>query len=226
MGVLKEFALIVAGGYGKRMGSELPKQFIQLGNKPLLMHTLEAFLEYSNDLIIIVVLPFDQIDYWKKLCKDHEFTHAHLIQEGGDTRFQSVKKGLGMIDDEGLVAIHDGVRPFVNREVISSSFRVAERKGSGICAIHLKDSLRKIEGENSFPVNRDEYMAMQTPQTFRVSLIKKAYQTIAENDSLTDDASVLEAAGMNISLVEGNPMNFKITTPDDLRMAASIIASK
>ena len=225
MAVLKKYVLIVAGGYGRRMGSDLPKQFISIAGKPILIHTFEAFLKYSQDLIFILILPADQIDNWKKICKKNSFSTPHIIKEGGPTRFQSVKKGLEIINEDGLVAIHDGVRPCVPPEVISSSFLIAESRGSAIASVAIRDSIRKVNGGDSQAVNRNEFVVVQTPQTFPIRRIQKAYE-IHEQDFLTDDATVYETAGMPVHLIEGSYSNIKITTSDDLLVAQAVLTGK
>ncbi len=222
---LPKFALIVAGGSGSRMESKLPKQFLLLEGKPLLMHTIQAFHQYDAAMQIIVVLPATQIDKWKQLCQQHAFQIANKIQAGGATRFESVKKGLALIEEEGLVAIHDGVRPLVNQATIDRTFIAAYEHGSGVAAVDLKDSLRQNIGTEYKAVDRSRFKIIQTPQTFRVSQIQQAYNQI-NHTGFTDDASVSEAAGNRIFLVAGAYNNFKITTPEDLHTAAYLIAHK
>lgn len=219
--MMQNYALIVAGGSGARMQSELPKQFIELAGKPILMHTLEAF--DFDDIQIILVLPQSQISYWKTLCIKHDFTINHKIVNGGNTRFQSVKNGLTSIETfDGLVAIHDGVRPLIKREVIVNSFQEANDRGNAVVSVPSKDSLRKISGPSNEAVKRADFKIIQTPQTFQVQLIKKAFETPYQ-ESFTDDASVLESSGQAIYLIQGNYSNIKITTPEDLLMAESIL---
>ena len=207
------------------MGYDIPKQFIPIGGKPILIHTFEAFLRYSQDLIFILVLPESEIDSWKEICSKYSFTTPHIIREGGKTRFQSVKSGLEVINDDGLVAIHDGVRPFVPMEVIESSFRVAETNGSAIATVSVRDSIRKHEGDNSVPVNRDEFVVVQTPQTFWVDKIKSAYDC-DETSAFTDDASVYEKKIGEVTLIEGSYRNIKITSPEDLQLAEGLVERK
>jgi len=221
---MKQYALIVAGGSGSRMGTDIPKQFLLLQNKPVLMHTIEAFYNYNSNIEIILVLPDSQKDYWAKLCSEYSFNTQHKIVSGGITRFQSVKNGLNSItdNDEALVAIHDGVRPLVNKFTIDNCFRIAQLKGNAIPFIPLNDSIRKVEGLNSIHVNRDDYKAIQTPQVFHLQLIKNAYSQNYQ-EHFTDDASVLENIGESINLVDGNRENIKITTPIDLLFAEAIL---
>ena len=220
---MKQFVIIVAGGSGSRMKSEIPKQFMLLKNIPVLMHTIKKNFDFNSAISIIVVLPESQIDYWKKLCVDYKFTIHHTCIAGGKTRFHSVKNGLNIIAENGLVAVHDGVRPLVSNQTIQNVFSVAEQKGNAIPCLPLNDSIRIVEGENSSAVLRSKYRLIQTPQCFSSSLIKKAFEQ-TYNDSFTDCASVVEAMGEKINLVEGNPENIKITTPSDLLIAESLLA--
>ncbi len=219
---MKLYALIVAGGSGERMKSEIPKQFIEIAGKPILMHTIERFLEFDGSIEIITVLPENQLRFWSDLQRKYSFTIPHTLVKGGKTRFESVRNGLGFTDEPGLVAIHDGVRPFVSIDTIKRCFETAEKYGNAIPVISPSDSLR-IETENgSMPVDRTRIKLIQTPQVFRTDLIMYAYR----QDYLpefTDDAIVLERTGAKINLVEGNRENIKITTPEDLLVARSLI---
>lgn len=217
-----KYAIIVAGGKGNRMNSEKPKQFLLVAGKPVLMHTIEAFYKFSKDLTIILVLPKDQIDYWTSLCVDHKFEIPVLIQSGGESRFRSVKSGLDLIIGDGLVAVHDGVRPVVTGELIAASFNIAALHGSAVAAVRLKESIRVIDKDATRAAERSKFRMIQTPQTFKVSLLKKAYE-IEEDDSMTDDASVVERTGHKISLFEGSYFNIKITTPEDLWLAEQLL---
>jgi 2-C-methyl-D-erythritol 4-phosphate cytidylyltransferase len=221
---MKEYALIVAGGKGTRIKSGLPKQFIELRGKPILLHTIEAFLMYSEKVIIVLVLPEDDFETWNSICEKFSFTKPVILQKGGETRFQSVKNGLDKIEGEGLVAIHDGVRPLVNADLIGASFRLATVHGSAVAAVHLKESIRETDQDTTRSVDRAKFRLIQTPQTFDVQLIKKAYQE-KEDPSLTDDASVAERAGHKISLFEGSYQNIKITTQEDLIVADALMKS-
>ncbi len=217
-----EYALIVAGGTGERMQSSTPKQFLNIGGLPILIHTIKAFYHYSKELKIILVLPEKQFFTWHKLIEKHHFIINHQLVAGGNTRFESVRKGLEIIDGDGLVAIHDGVRPFISRQLISDCFRSANAKGSGVACVLPKDSIREIENTHNKSVDRSQYRLMQTPQTFKVALIKDAYSLITDI-GCTDDASVAERAGQQIALVEGDYHNIKITTPEDIKIAQAII---
>lgn len=219
---LKEYALVVAGGKGTRIKSHTPKQFIELNGLPVLMHTLNAFYRYSENISVILVLPPDDIKTWEVLCKKFKFDKPLTIQQGGDTRFQSVKNGLDKIQGEGLVAIHDGVRPLVSEDIIGASFRLAAVHKSAVAAVRLKESIRMTDQDNTKAVDRSRFRLIQTPQTFDVALIKQAY-TQKEDLSLTDDASVAERAGHVISLFEGSYDNIKITTPEDLLIAETLL---
>ena len=219
-----KYAIIVAGGSGSRMGTDIPKQFLPVAGMPVLMHTLLKFQSYSSSLQIILVLPENQMQAWESLCKKYSFEVVHEIVKGGNSRFQSVSNGLNAIHDlNGLVAIHDGVRPFVSKEIIENSFEVAEELGNAIVSVSMKDSIRMVEGEKSVAVDRSAYSIIQTPQTFKVSLIKKAFK-VPELLSFTDDASVLEHYGEKINLIEGSYKNIKITTPEDMLLAEAIIS--
>jgi 2-C-methyl-D-erythritol 4-phosphate cytidylyltransferase len=216
-----ETALIVAGGKGTRIKSVLPKQFVELNGKPVLLHTLEAFIRYSPSIRIVLVLPEDDFEIWRSICEKFEFNYPVTLQKGGETRFQSVKNGLQNIT-EGLVAIHDGVRPLVSEDIIGASFRLAAIHKCAIAAVRLKESIRMTDQDNTKAVDRSRFRLIQTPQTFDVSLIKKAYEQ-KEEISFTDDASVAERAGNIISLFEGSYENIKITTQEDLIVAKALM---
>lgn len=221
----KEYAIIVAGGKGTRIKSVLPKQFLELNGLPILMHTIHAFVRYSNDITIILVLPEDDFQTWQSLCAKHNFDTPVVLQKGGDTRFQSVKNGLEKIQGDGLVAIHDGVRPLVSEDIIGASYRLAAVHKSAVAAVRLKESIRMTDQDNTKAVDRSKFRLIQTPQTFEVALIKKSYQ-IKDDPSLTDDSSVAERSGHTISLFEGSYENIKITTPEDLIVAKALLDSR
>lgn len=221
---MQKSVIIVAGGSGKRMGTTIPKQFLLLKAKPVLMHTIEQFYNYDNAIEIIVVLPKEQISHWNYLCNEHHFKIKHTIVEGGSERFYSVKNGLEKLLNNGTVAIHDGVRPLVSIDTIKRTFTKAEKTGAAIPVMPVIESLRKIEGLNSFAVNRSQYVTVQTPQCFNIELVKKAYQQNFSND-FTDDASVVEKMGVKVDLVDGNVENIKITTPQDLMLAELLLNS-
>lgn len=219
---MQKSVIIVAGGIGKRMGTDVPKQFLLLKGKPLLMHTIERFYSYDTAIEIILVLPKEQIAYWQQLCAQHNFTIQHQIAEGGRERFYSVKNGIEKLSKTGIVAIHDGVRPFVNNNTIDSCFKKAAETGAAIPVMPVVESLRKLNEENSFAVNRSEFVSVQTPQCFNIDLLKKAYEQSFSSE-FTDDASVVEKAGAKVALVNGNVENIKITTLQDLVLAEYLI---
>lgn len=209
--------IIVAGGTGKRMQADIPKQFIELKSKPILMHTIEVFVKYDHHINIIVVLPENQMAVWKQMCKKYNFNITHQMVAGGVTRFDSVKNGLELAPDEGLVAVHDGVRPLVSVQTIHRCFEKAERTGAAIPVVDIVESIRKVDGNDNEAVDRNLYKAVQTPQVFDVQILKAAYRQDYV-PTFTDDASVVEAFGHKISIVEGNKENIKITTPFDLEI--------
>ncbi len=221
----KAYAVIVAGGKGLRMGGDVPKQFLPIGGKPVLMHTIEAFRRALDDVEIVLVLPAEQHDYWQKLCKDYKFHSPELIAKGGETRFHSVKNGLSLLpnDIEAVVGVHDGVRPFVSKETIRRCFAAAAEGKAVVPVVAIVETVRQILPDGkSVTRPRDEYRLVQTPQTFPLALLKEAYQQ-PFSDAFTDDASVVEALGKDIVMIEGNRENIKITTPSDLRIAESQI---
>ena len=215
-------AIIVAGGKGERMNAEIPKQFLEIHGKPILMHTLEVFRRYDASMELILVLPSVQIEFWKELCKKHAFDIPHQIVSGGQTRFQSVKNGLKATRSNLLIAVHDGVRPLVSIDTIERCFDEAEKSGAAIPVIDLVESIRQISENESSSVDRSAYKQVQTPQVFESELLKKAYEQ-EFTPLFTDDASVVEALGTKIQLVEGNRENIKITTEFDLKIAESLI---
>lgn len=224
---MKKAAILVAGGRGTRMGGDLPKQFLELNGQPILMHTLEAFYQVDPQIKLILVLPADQLVFWKQLVERLNFAVPHQAVIGGESRFQSVRNGLKAVPfSEGLVAIHDGVRPFVSQDVIIKSFEVALQNGSAVPVIALKDSIREIfpQGKSEFR-DRQRYRLVQTPQTFQLSKIREAFLT-PESDRFTDDATVYEYQGWEVCLIDGNPENIKITTPEDLDYAAYLLQRK
>lgn len=206
------------------MGSDIPKQFLPIGGKPVLMRTLERFREYSPTLQIILVLPKAQQDYWHQLCKDYNFEVEYVLANGGETRFHSVQNGLAKIPDdaEGVVGVHDGVRPFPSIDVIRNCYETARTAKAVIPVIPVVETVRHLQGNSSETVPRSDYRLVQTPQTFDIQLLKAANKQ-PYNDGFTDDASVVEAFGFNITLVEGNRENIKITTPYDMKIAEVLI---
>ena len=219
-----DYVIIVAGGKGLRMGGDVPKQFIPIAGKPVLMHTLERFREYSADLQIILVLPKAQQSYWHKLCEEYNFHLSYQLANGGETRFHSVQNGLALVPDDakGVVGVHDGVRPFPSIEVIRNCYETARTAKAVIPVIPVVETVRHLSKEHSETVPRGDYRLVQTPQTFDIQLLKAANRQ-PYNDGFTDDASVIEAFGFDITLVEGNRENIKITTPYDLKIAEVLI---
>lgn len=223
---MKKYIIVVAGGKGTRMGGETPKQFQLLCGKPVVMMTLEHLHAIDPTIQLILVLPAEHTELWQKLCKEHSFAVPLLLAQGGSTRFHSVQNGLAQIDDleEALVGVHDGVRPFVSGEVLDKCFYEAWIHGAAVPMINVHDSLRHIVGSNGATeiVPRDRYRLVQTPQIFKLSLLRRAYeQRFVE--SFTDDASVVEALGEQIVSVDGNNENIKLTTPFDLMIAKTLI---
>lgn len=221
----KRYAIIVAGGSGKRMNADTPKQFLLISGYPILMHTLNHFYETDPSISIMLVLPEDAINHWKTLCEVHHFQIPHQITKGGTTRFQSVRQGLALIPEgEGIVAVHDGVRMFAFPPLIAKCFSAAAYYGSAIPVMPVKESLRIKTGETSKAVIRDNYVSVQTPQCFDLPSFKKAYE-VEEHADFTDDAAVWEHAGHPIHLIAGDEQNIKLTTPLDLVVAAYIQSS-
>ncbi|SDD77572.1 2-C-methyl-D-erythritol 4-phosphate cytidylyltransferase [Algoriphagus faecimaris] len=224
---MEKAAVLVAGGKGTRMGGPIAKQYLPIGGKPVLMHTLEVFFKVDPDIHLILVLPASDFALWDKLVLDHQFTIPHHCVGGGNSRFQSVKNGIKAIPfHEGLVAIHDGVRPFVREEVIEESFDVAQRTGSAIAVISLKDSIRKLSDDGKSTYQERQYFRLvQTPQTFQLSKIRQAFE-VTELPQFTDDATVYEHQGWQVSLIPGNAENLKLTTPEDMAYAEFLLSQK
>jgi 2-C-methyl-D-erythritol 4-phosphate cytidylyltransferase len=219
---MKKYAIIVAGGKGVRMGNTTPKQFLLLAGKPVLMHTINAFYNASKDIILIVVLPENDIKLWNLLIQQYSFKVEHKIIQGGETRFHSVQNGLNHITKDSIVAIHDGVRPLVSKKAIDHSFTEASFYGNAITSVKLKESIRFVDSESNKTVDRTNYRLIQTPQTFKSDEILEAFKN-TQVSNFTDDAGVLEAYGKSIHLIDGEYHNIKITTPEDLVFAASYI---
>lgn len=230
---MNRYVLIVAGGKGLRMGSELPKQFIPMRGKPVLMHTLETFHRWDPDAGLLLVLPADHQPYWNMLCKELGCRVPHAVVPGGETRFHSVRNGLEYLaeqlgsrsgnEEPVFVAVHDGVRPFVTTEVIQACFMAAADAGGAIPVVPVVDSLRELSGEKSRPVDRASFRAVQTPQVFEYEKLAKAYRQ-PYSSFFTDDASVFEAQGYAVATVQGNRENIKITTPFDLLVAEALFS--
>ncbi len=218
---MEKFVIIVAGGKGLRMGGDIPKQFLPIKGKPILMRTMERFYEYDVNIHIVLVLPESQVEYWLNLCQQYKFTLSYQLVHGGETRYHSVLNGLSSIQvEEALVAVHDGVRPFVSLATIASTFAEAEKFGVAVPVIDCVDSVREIVNTDgdSQAKERAKLRLVQTPQTFKLSLLKKAY-SLPYTTSFTDDASVVEAYGVKVVLTDGNRENIKITTSFDLKVA-------
>jgi 2-C-methyl-D-erythritol 4-phosphate cytidylyltransferase len=219
---MEKFALIVAGGSGSRMKTDIPKQFLDLAGKPLLMRTMERFAAFDPLIRLVLVLPGMHMDYWNELCSKYRFRLPHTLAGGGLTRFQSVRNGLSVLPDHGLVFIHDGVRPLVSFQTIRNCENLAMKTGNAIPVMPVTESLRKLTEAGSEHVERDGFYLVQTPQTFLIRTIKKAY-LLPEQSEFTDDASLCEAMGEKIGMVEGNPENIKITRPIDLILAECLL---
>ncbi|MDR1120789.1 MAG: 2-C-methyl-D-erythritol 4-phosphate cytidylyltransferase [Dysgonamonadaceae bacterium] len=220
----EKIIIIVAGGKGERMGANMPKQFLPLNGKPILMHTIEAFYTNNPAIRIIVVLPEMQQAYWADLCIAHGFNIRHRVVSGGETRYHSVKNALALISPGSIVGIHDGVRPLIDQQVIRQCFQAAETHPAVIPVIPLSDSIREIgqTEQQSRPVDRQRYRLVQTPQVFQSDILLQAYEA-PYNPQFTDDASVVGQIS-DIHLVAGNKENIKITTREDLIIAEALLA--
>lgn len=221
---MRKSVIIVAGGKGLRMGTDIPKQFLPVKGIPVLMRTINAFRNYDSDIDVVLVLPHEQQEYWMGLCKEYGFAQPCIIADGGETRYHSVKNGLAMLpDDVELVAVHDGVRPFVSREVIARCFDAAGQYGAAVPVVPAIDTIReRLDNGDSVTVDRSRYCMVQTPQVFRADILLSAYGR-GYSQAFTDDASVVEANGGRIFLVDGNRENIKITTPYDLHIAEVLV---
>lgn len=213
--------IITAGGIGKRMQSNIPKQFIDVKGLPILMHTINCFYSFDPECQIIVTLPEDWKGFWKELIKKHDYTVSHIVIDGGKERYDSIKNALKICTNK-IIAVHDGVRPLVNHTTIKKCLDFTIVKGSAIPTLNLKESLRKWEGNQTQSVKRNNYLTVQTPQFFLEKMLKKAYE-IPFHEGITDDASLVEEAGFTVQIVEGNEENIKITTPLDLKIANLLI---
>ena len=218
--VVNNYAIIVAGGSGSRMQSTIPKQFLLLNGKPVLMHTLNAFYNSYSKPKIILVLPSNSKTYWEELCKEYSFTIPHTIIIGGENRFHSVKNGLESIKnlENTVIAVHDAVRPSISIEIIDQSYNHAAENGNAVAAVKSRDSIRQLRNGTSTHLIRDEIYLIQTPQTFKAEQLLVAYNQ-SYNANFTDDASVVEHAGFKINLIEGSYTNIKITFPEDIAIA-------
>ncbi|MGN8056564.1 2-C-methyl-D-erythritol 4-phosphate cytidylyltransferase [Pedobacter sp. 22163] len=219
---MKYYAIIVAGGSGNRMQTETPKQFLLLKNLPVLMHTIKAFAQSDTQPKILLVLNKDQQAYWTRLCEEFNFHVPHQVIDGGTERFHSVKNAIHAIEEESYVAIHDAVRPLVSKSLIDNCFNEAELQGNVIAAVQSSDSVRMLRDDKTTALKRDEIYLVQTPQTFSLSILKEAYNQ-EFNAQFTDDASVVESIGYEISIIEGERGNIKITYPIDLELAELLL---
>ena len=220
---MKRYVVIVAGGQGVRMGADRPKQFLEMGGKPILRHTIERFQAFDPKVDIILVLPAAQKDWWRDYCRQSGFLERYTLASGGITRFHSVQNALRYVQEEGVVAVHDGVRPLVSRSLLERMFAASEEYKAVIPALPVVESMRRVDGESSEPVSRDGMVLVQTPQLFDARLLKEAYRQ-PFSPAFTDDASVVEAAGTAVHIVAGDRTNLKITTPDDLDFAARLLS--
>jgi 2-C-methyl-D-erythritol 4-phosphate cytidylyltransferase len=221
----KRYVIIVAGGNGARMNSPLPKQFMKLDGKPVLLHTIHKFLETDPTIEVILVIPQEHQALWESICQEYMFNKPVKIAYSGESRFQSVKNGLEYVTELSTVGIHDAVRPLVSSKTIIAAYKAAEMYGNAIPAVPINDSIRQIESTRNMALDRSRYCAIQTPQCFRSDILKKAYEQDYKY-TFTDDATVVEAMGEQIRLVDGNPENIKITSPKDLIVAEALMKAE
>lgn len=225
------FAIITAGGTGKRMGGDIAKQFLEIGGQPILLRTIEMFRSLPFDVEIILVLPSEYKEYWKKYCVDNNLWFRHTLVTGGLTRFHSVRNALAFVPDGAVVAVHDGVRPFVPEEMLKKllEYNFKEAGAAGVIPVmpSIESMRKKVYDNEGYTVgadcvNRDDYLFVQTPQVFDSTLLKEVYKQ-AYSPEFTDDASVVESKGYKVVFSEGSRFNIKITTPEDLRMGEIIL---
>lgn len=219
---MQRSTIIVAGGSGKRMGSPIPKQFMLLKGRPLLCWTIDAFHAFDPGMPIIVVLPEAQIPIWKALCIGHGFLTEHRIVAGGEERFHSTRNGLQAVKGDGIVAVHDGVRPLVSKDLIARCFVAAEAHGAAIPVVRISSSVRQIEGDGSKAIDRSTLRAVQTPQCFHLELLRNAFGE-PYDAAFTDEATLVERLGTTVHLVDGEETNIKITTPFDLKIGETLL---
>jgi 2-C-methyl-D-erythritol 4-phosphate cytidylyltransferase len=221
---MERSAILVAGGVGRRMAAPVPKQFLLLRGLPVLCHSIAAFHRCAPGMQLVVVLPQAQIEAWRKLCQAHHFTVPHTVVAGGAERFHSVHEGLKQVKHDGIVAVHDGVRPLPSAELIERCFRAAERHGAAIPVVPVSSSVREVEGERSRAVDRSGLRIVQTPQCFSVPLLRKAFE-LPYDPAFTDEATLVERNGAAVHLVEGEERNIKVTTPLDLLIAEALLGA-
>ena len=219
---MKRYAILVAGGSGQRMKTPVPKQFMELNQKPVLMHTIEKFYSAASSIHIVVVLPKTHHSVWATLCQKHQFSIPHQICDGGASRFQSVRNGLELCEEDSIIAVHDGVRPLIHPDLILNLYRHAEANSAVIPVCPILESIRKVDGEDSKALDRSQYYSVQTPQCFSSDILQIAYQQ-TEQSTFTDDASVVEALGKGVYLIKGDRMNIKLTTPEDFVFAEALL---
>jgi len=214
---MNRYAVIVAAGSGMRMGAPIPKQFLEVGGRPILMHTLNRFVAFDASIRLVVVLHPDYIEFWRSLCEKHDYSVPHSIVSGGSERFFSVQKAIQSLVDteEAIVGIHDAVRPMVSVVTLERCYATAQETGSAVPCVSVNDSMRIVDADGNRSINRSSLRIIQTPQCFRLNLLRRAF-TQEYNTAFTDDASVVEALGESIELVEGNRENIKVTTPEDM----------
>jgi 2-C-methyl-D-erythritol 4-phosphate cytidylyltransferase len=222
---MQRSTIIVAGGSGKRMGAAIPKQFLLLKGRPLLMWTLEAFNRFDPAMQLVVVLPKDHHGTWQELCDEHGFALAHTLVSGGAERFHSTFEGLKAVTHEGLVAVHDGVRPLVSAALIARCFAAAEEHGAAIPVVPISPSVRELTEEGSQAMDRSRLRAVQTPQCFRVPLLRRAFE-LPYDPAFTDEATLVERLGVDVHLIEGEEHNIKVTTPFDLQVAEVVMGAQ
>ncbi len=221
----KRYVIIVAGGNGSRMNSPVPKQFLRLEGRPILMHTISKFTDTDAGIEVIIVIPPDQVSLWESLCAEHNFYKTAKIAFSGESRFHSVKNGLALVTEPGIVGVHDAVRPLVSSKTIIAAYKAAGMYGNAIPAVPINDSIRQIETTRNIALDRSRYCAIQTPQCFRSDILKKAYEQ-EYRYTFTDDATVVEALGEQIRLVDGNTENLKITSPKDIFVAEALLKAE
>lgn len=222
---MKKIVIIVAGGTGTRMKGKIPKQFIEINEKPMIIYSFEEFYRYDQTIQFILSLHKEYFSKWKKIIKKYPRYCGLSVVAGGETRFHSVQNALKIIEEESLVAVHDAVRPMVSRDTISKCFITARASGCAIPCVEIRESVREITSKGSQPADRDKLRIIQTPQVFRSDILQKAYEQRYRN-SFTDDATVVENAGYRITLVEGNTENIKITTTEDLILVKALMNNK